>query len=104
MNGYFAGKLKEFSLPYHLEATSFLKKTWREILKIDYGKTLSYQELAKKVATDHYSRAVAMACHKNPLVILIPCHRIIASDKTMRGYAYGVETKKKILYHEKNHP
>ena len=92
---------KSLNLNYELNGTEILKKIWQEMALIPYGEVVSYSELAIKIFNNkHYSRVVAMACKRNPLMILIPCHRVIGSNKSLRGYVYGVETKRLLLIHE----
>lgn len=80
-----------------LTGTDFERTVWKEISKIPWGETISYKELAKRVGRPRAYRAVANACGKNPLPIVIPCHRVIASDGTIGGFSCGVEIKKILL-------
>lgn len=97
---YLEGSLKSFSIPLNPKGTKFQQRVWSEVLKVPYGTTISYKELAKMVGNEHASRAVGNAINKNPIPIIIPCHRVIGSDKSLRGYAYGLELKKKLLTKE----
>ncbi|MBT4791023.1 MAG: methylated-DNA--[protein]-cysteine S-methyltransferase [Halobacteriovoraceae bacterium] len=101
---YFAGKLKQFKVPLHLDGTEFQKKCWHELLNISYGQTISYKEQAIKVGGGaNYARAVAGANNKNVLPIIIPCHRVIGSNNSLVGYAGGLGIKKALLnLEEKN--
>lgn len=101
---YLNGNRKEFTIydSMLLAGTNFQKKVWQELLNIPYGQTKTYKEIAKAINNEKATRAVATAIGKNPLMIIIPCHRVIGSDGKLRGYAYGVETKKKLLSLEKN--
>ncbi len=97
---YFAAKRKVFDLELHLEGTDFQKKVWQNLLKIPFGKTVSYLDLAKSLGDANAVRAVAAANGKNPLWILVPCHRVIGSDGSLTGYAGGLYRKEWLLAHE----
>lgn len=101
---YLKGTRKDFTIydSTLLAGTDFQKKVWQELLNIPYGQTKTYKEIAKAINNEKATRAVASAIGKNPLMIIIPCHRVIGSDGNLRGYAYGLETKKKLLSLEKN--
>ena len=90
---------KEFSIYdlVRLEGTRFQKEVWHELQNIPYGETKSYKEIAKNIGNENAVRAVASAIGKNPLMIIIPCHRVIGSDGKMHGYAYGINSKKYLL-------
>ena len=94
---YFKGKRKEFDLPLEIEGTDFHKKVWNELLKIPYGKTISYKELAIRLGHEKVIRAAAKANGANPLPIVIPCHRVIGSDGSLVGYGGGLKIKEKLL-------
>lgn len=94
---YFEGKLKRFSIPLSLSGTDYQIKCWRALQKISHGKTISYKEQAIKVAGPNHTRAVAGANNKNPLPIIIPCHRVIGCDGSLVGYAGGLKIKEKLL-------
>jgi methylated-DNA-[protein]-cysteine S-methyltransferase len=98
---YLAGKRTEFDLPFDIRGTEFQKKVWKELSKIPYGKTCSYRDIAKKIQNEKAVRAVGSANGKNPLSIVVPCHRVIASSGKLAGYAGGVATKTKLLDLEK---
>lgn len=98
---FFSGKRKEFTVALELEGTPFQKSVWKELLKIPYGKTCSYQDLAKKLKNDKAFRAVGTANGKNPISIIVPCHRVITSSGTLGGYAGGLKIKEKLLALEK---
>ena len=89
-------------IPYIITGTPFEQKVHNELLKIPYGKTVTYQYIAKMINHPNSARAVANAIGKNQLPILIPCHRVIRSDGSMGGYKYGSDMKKWLLKHEKN--
>lgn len=97
---YFQGQRTKFSLQLNPEGTPFQKKVWRELLKIPYGKTRTYLDQAKIVGDPKAIRAIASANGKNPLWIVVPCHRIIGSDGSLTGYAGGLWRKQWLLNHE----
>ncbi len=94
---YFAGRRTEFDLPLAPEGTGFQKKVWRKLQEIPYGKTISYGELARRVGNPKASRAVGSANGKNQIPIVIPCHRVIASNGGLGGFGGGLPTKEKLL-------
>ena len=97
---YFNGARKEFTLKLNPQGTDFQKKVWAELLKVPFGKTRTYLEQSKKLGDVKAIRAVASANGKNPIWIIIPCHRIIGSDGSLTGYAGGLWRKKWLLEHE----
>lgn len=97
---YFEGKRKHFTFLLHPSGTEFQKKVWQELLNIPFGKTCSYLELSKKLGDVKAIRAVAAANGKNPLWIVVPCHRVIGADGSLTGYAGGLWRKKWLLEHE----
>lgn len=97
---YFEGTRKEFSLSLDYEGTPFQKKVWTQLLNIDYGRTSSYMDQTKALGDLKAIRAVAGANAKNPIAIIIPCHRVIGSDRKLTGYAGGLWRKKWLLEHE----
>lgn len=99
---YFSGNRKFFNLPLAINGTEFQKKVWQQLLKIPYGETNSYIEIATKIKNNKANRAVGTANGKNPLCIIIPCHRVIAADGTLGGYSGGLSIKSKLLDLEKN--
>ncbi|NER13138.1 methylated-DNA--[protein]-cysteine S-methyltransferase [Leptobacterium flavescens] len=101
---YFEGKRTDFDLPLNPEGTDFQKKVWKELAEIPYGKTMSYLELSKKLGDIKAIRAVAAANGRNPLWIVVPCHRVIGSDGSLTGYAGGLWRKKWLLEHENPSP
>ena len=103
---YFRGERKSFDLPLAPEGTVFQKKVWQALKEIPYGQTRSYGEIARQVGCPKGFRAVGMANHRNPLPILIPCHRVVGSKGALTGYAGGVELKGQLLELEKKfaHP
>lgn len=99
---YFSGKRKIFDIPIKLDGTDFQIKVWKELLKLPYGTTCSYLDIAKKIGNPNGARAVGMANNKNKIQIIIPCHRVIGSDKKLIGYAGGIKIKEKLLKLEKD--
>ncbi len=97
---YFEGSRRVFDLKLNPEGTVFQKKVWDQLLQIPYGKTISYAELSRKLGDPKTIRAAASANGKNPLWIIIPCHRVIGSDGSLVGYAGGISRKKWLLCHE----
>lgn len=102
INEYFAGKRTEFTFPMRTEGTLFQKSVWEELKKIPYGKTKSYGEIAAAIDNPKAFRAVGMACNKNPIMIAVPCHRVVGSNGTLTGFAYGTDMKQSLLNLEKN--
>ena len=100
---YFKGSRKHFQLPLMPEGTAFQKRVWDKLLEIPYGKSASYLEIARRLGDEKTIRAAASANGKNPLAIIIPCHRVIGADGSLTGYAGGLHRKKWLLRHEK-HP
>ncbi|MFD1615911.1 methylated-DNA--[protein]-cysteine S-methyltransferase [Gelatiniphilus marinus] len=100
LNEYFEGTRKQFNLNLNPKGTDFQQKVWKALQQIPYGKTLSYLELSKQLGHAKAIRAVANANGKNPLWIIVPCHRVIGSDGSLTGYAGGLHRKKWLLEHE----
>ncbi len=94
---YAGGKRKDFGLPLDPQGTAFLRKVWEELLRIPYGKTASYKEIAERVGSPKAFRAVGQANHRNPIAIFIPCHRVIAADGSLGGYGGGLKMKQRLL-------
>lgn len=103
LNEYFEGTRKQFNLKLNPQGTEFQKKVWKQLELISYGKTSSYLELSKQLGDVKAIRAVANANGKNPLWIIVPCHRVIGSDGSLTGYAGGIHRKKWLLEHESPH-
>jgi methylated-DNA-[protein]-cysteine S-methyltransferase len=97
---YFAGNRRSFTVPINQEGTEFQQKVWKELYELPFGKTLSYADLAKKLGDPKVIRAAAAANGKNKIAIIVPCHRIIGTDKSLVGYAWGKARKKWLLQHE----
>jgi O-6-methylguanine DNA methyltransferase len=94
---YFAGKRRRFDFPLDLRGTDFQLACWRALLAIPYGETRSYRDLARAVGKPQAFRAVGMANNRNPIAVVVPCHRVIASDGTLCGYGGGLDVKRKLL-------
>jgi len=94
---YLEGKRKKFDLPFQPKGTEFQERVWKELCKVSYGETATYQEIAERIGNEKACRAVGMACGKNPIFIVIPCHRIIGKNGNLTGYAEGLEMKQKLL-------
>lgn len=97
---YFNGTRTKFTVPIHQEGTDFQQKVWKELYEVPFAKTMSYAELAKKLGDTKVIRAAASANGKNKIAIIVPCHRIIGSDRNLTGYAWGLARKKWLLQHE----
>jgi methylated-DNA-[protein]-cysteine S-methyltransferase len=94
---YFAGKRKTFSVPLDMRGTSFQKNVWHALLAIPFGETRSYGQLAKQLGNPQAMRAVGAANGRNPISIIVPCHRVIGSSGKLTGFAGGLETKAHLL-------
>ena len=94
---YFAGKRREFTFPIDLRGTDFQLACWRALLAIPYGETRTYADIARAVGKPNAFRAVGMANNRNPIAIVVPCHRVIASDGSLCGYGGGLDLKRKLL-------
>ena len=104
LRAYFAGELETFDLPLAPEGTPFQQWVWSALLKIPYGETISYGELARRIGNPNASRAVGLANGSNPIPIIIPCHRVIGSNGKLTGYGGGLPIKEKLLALEKRQP
>jgi methylated-DNA-[protein]-cysteine S-methyltransferase len=100
LNDYFDGKRNDFDFKLNPKGTDFQQKVWKGLLEIPFGKTCSYMDLSKKLGDVKAIRAVASANGKNPLWIVVPCHRVIGTDGSLTGYAGGLWRKKWLLEHE----
>jgi methylated-DNA-[protein]-cysteine S-methyltransferase len=98
---YFHGKRKQFSLPLCLEGTDFQKEAWQQLIRIAYGKTATYGEVAAAIGRSEAARAVGQANHRNPISIIVPCHRVIGSGGRLVGYGGGLWRKEWLLSHER---
>ena len=97
LNEYFASHRRQFSFPLDLRGTEFQQACWRALLAIPYGETRSYADIARAVGKPNAFRAVGMANNRNPIAIVVPCHRVIAADGTLCGYGGGLEIKRHLL-------
>ena len=100
LNEYFNGKRKKFNLKLAPGGTDFQQKVWNEVLKVNFGETASYLAIAKATGSEKNTRAVGLANGKNPIPIIIPCHRIIGTNGKLTGYAGGIDKKRWLLKHE----
>jgi O-6-methylguanine DNA methyltransferase len=103
LDEYFNGELQVFDLPLDPVGSEFQLKVWKELLAIPFGATSSYGQIAKAIRQPKASRAVGMANNQNPLVIIVPCHRIVGANGTLTGYGGGLPRKKWLLQHESTH-
>jgi methylated-DNA-[protein]-cysteine S-methyltransferase len=94
---YFAGERTEFELDVELEGTPFERRVWKELRAIPYGETATYAEIARRIGRPGASRAVGRANARNPVAVVVPCHRVIGSDGSLTGYAGGMEMKRALL-------
>ena len=97
LSEYFSGKRKTFNLPLLLKGTDFQKQVWQALLKIPFGETRSYKQIAEAIGNPKAVRAVGMANNKNPLLIVVPCHRVIGANGKLVGYAVGLDKKEYLL-------
>ena len=97
LKAYFAGERQEFSFPMNGDGTPFQKSVWRALLQIPFGETRTYSEIAAAVENPKGSRAVGMACNKNPIMVAVPCHRVVGAGGKLTGYAYGTDLKQRLL-------
>ncbi|MEV6246586.1 methylated-DNA--[protein]-cysteine S-methyltransferase [Streptomyces sp. NPDC051742] len=104
LDAYFAGELTEFDLPLHLIGTPFQVRVWEQLLRIPYGETRTYGELAEELGNPAASRAVGLANGKNPVGIIVPCHRVIGAGGGLTGYGGGLDRKQRLLAFESGTP
>ncbi|MBC2905283.1 methylated-DNA--[protein]-cysteine S-methyltransferase [Streptomyces cupreus] len=97
LEAYFAGELKEFTLDLRLKGTPFQRGVWNQLRKIPYGETRSYGDLADALGNPGASRAVGLANGKNPIGIIVPCHRVVGANGSLTGYGGGLDRKKRLL-------
>ncbi len=100
LGDYFASVRTKFHIHLRPQGTDFQKKVWKKLMEIPYGRTLSYSEVACKIGHPKAFRAVGRACGKNPCLILIPCHRVVAKQGCLGGFSIGLKNKKYLLSHE----
>ncbi|MFF4690619.1 methylated-DNA--[protein]-cysteine S-methyltransferase [Streptomyces sp. NPDC001307] len=101
LSAYFAGELKRFTLQLALRGTPFQRGVWQELTRIPYGETRTYGQLADSLGKPQASRAVGLANGKNPVGIIVPCHRVIGSDGSLTGYGGGLDRKRRLLDFER---
>jgi methylated-DNA-[protein]-cysteine S-methyltransferase len=101
IDAYLAGRLRQFNIPLRLEGTAFQQKVWAEIAAIPFGEVVTYGDIALKVGGKNRSRAVGQAANKNPIPLIVPCHRVVGSKGRMTGFAPGIATKSFLLAHER---
>jgi methylated-DNA-[protein]-cysteine S-methyltransferase len=101
LTAYFAGTLNEFELPLQMQGTAFQQRVWEALKSIPYSATLSYGELAQQIGQPKASRAVGLANGRNPISIVVPCHRVIGANGKLTGYGGGIERKQWLLNHER---
>ena len=94
---YFAGERKEFDVDLELDGTEFERRVWDEVRAIPYGQTASYAEIARRIGRPDACRAVGRANGRNPLAVIVPCHRVVGSDGSLTGYAGGIAMKRALL-------
>lgn len=102
INEYLRGERKTFDLPFRMQGTAFQKQVWEALLRIPYGETRSYKQIAEAIGNPKAVRAVGMANNRNPLLIVVPCHRVIGADGKLVGYGAGIEKKEFLLRLEKS--
>lgn len=103
LNAYFSGELTDFELSMEMRGTDFQRRVWAALCEIPYGETISYGELARQVGNPKASRAVGLANGRNPVAIVVPCHRVIGADGSLTGYGGGLDRKVWLLEHEAAH-
>jgi len=101
LDQYFAGERKVFDVPVKITGTEFQIKTWEALYAIPFGTVKTYGRIASEVGNKNASRAVGLACKKNPLLIVVPCHRVIGANSKLTGFNIGIDKKKVLLRHEK---
>lgn len=104
LDAYFAGELTAFDVAFCLEGTPFQRRVWGVLCEIPYGETRSYGEVAGRIGQPSASRAVGLANGRNPLAVIVPCHRVIGADGTLTGYGGGLERKRALLELERSRP
>jgi methylated-DNA-[protein]-cysteine S-methyltransferase len=103
LTAYFAGELTEFDLTLGMEGTAFQRRVWSALVEIPYGETVSYGQLATRIGQPSASRAVGLANGRNPIAIIVPCHRVIGSTGALVGYGGGLDRKRRLLELERDH-
>ena len=100
LSAYFAGQLRQFSVPLSLRGTDFERSVWEALRQIPFGEIRSYGQIAERIGNEKASRAVGGACSRNPVLIIVPCHRVVAASGALTGFAAGMEMKRRLLLHE----
>jgi methylated-DNA-[protein]-cysteine S-methyltransferase len=100
LEDYFSGARRAFDLPLRMAGTEFQRRVWRELTKIPFGETWSYGQLAKRIGNSNASRAVGLANGRNPIAVIVPCHRVIGADGSLTGFGGGLPRKQWLLSHE----
>ncbi len=103
LDEYFSGERRDFDLQLRLDGTDFQKRAWRNLMEIPYGGTRSYGEQARRIGNANASRAVGLANGKNPIPIVVPCHRVIGANGSLTGFGGGIDRKRWLLEHERLH-
>ena len=98
---FLEGKRQQLDFPIHMVGTPFQQRVWRALQQIPYGTTRTYGEIAAAIGNPRASRAVGMACNKNPLLLIVPCHRVVGVNGKLVGFAYGTDTKRQLLLLER---
>ncbi|MFJ4770167.1 methylated-DNA--[protein]-cysteine S-methyltransferase [Streptomyces uncialis] len=101
LDAYFAGELTDFDLPFSLDGTPFQRSVWAQLLRIPFGETRTYGELAEALGNPAASRAVGLANGKNPISVIVPCHRVIGANGNLTGYGGGLPRKRRLLDFER---
>ncbi|MFD4828838.1 methylated-DNA--[protein]-cysteine S-methyltransferase [Streptomyces uncialis] len=101
LDAYFAGELTDFDLPFSLDGTPFQRSVWEQLLRIPFGETRTYGELAEALGNPAASRAVGLANGKNPISVIVPCHRVIGANGNLTGYGGGLPRKQRLLDFER---
>jgi len=101
LDEYFSGIRKEFDIPLTIYGTDFQMDVWNEIMSVPYGKTASYKDIAIRIGRDKACRAVGTALNKNPILVIMPCHRIVGSSGGVKGFKHGMGIRKKLIEIEK---
>ena len=102
LDGYWSGELREFTVPVQLDGTDFQRRVWQALQTIPYGETWSYGKLAVEIGAAGASRAVGLANGRNPVGIVVPCHRVVGASGSLTGYGGGIERKRWLLDHERS--
>ena len=103
LDAYFSGRLTDFDVPLRMRGTDFQRRVWEGLTGIPYGETWSYAQLAEKVGNARACRAVGLANGRNPVAVIVPCHRVIGANGTLTGYGGGLDRKRWLLDHEARH-